>query len=150
MLFSHEIRAADRERERMRRRISEAAEKEERTRKIGAIAVVGIAALIGGGYLIAGNDDPDPVVASCVRSDQSGTQTVVADSHCTSSGAGGTFRGKTSTTWPQYHYYYGGTARIGEAPSGGSTLKPANVEIKTKSGAVIQRGGLGRGGGSGS
>ncbi|MFF2084938.1 hypothetical protein ACFVVM_14260 [Nocardia sp. NPDC058176] len=139
----------DREHERIRRRIQEAAAQDERdnTFKMGAIAIVGIAALIGGFYLVDKNNDPDPVVASCYREDRDGTRTVVADSKCDSSSAGVSYRTRSPTMWPQYRYYYGGTAPLGQTPSGGTTIKPSNVEIKTKSGTVIQRGGLGRGGG---
>lgn len=150
LLFSAQRRRENIEHDRLQREMRWAAERDDREhkRKIGTIAVVGIAALIGGGYLLSRPSEPDPVVASCVGTDRNGSQTVVADSNCSSSGAGGSFRG--SRTWPQYSYYYGGDARIGRAPSGGTTVRPKNVEIKTKSGTVIQRGGLGRGGGSGS
>ncbi|WP_293420766.1 hypothetical protein [Phenylobacterium sp.] len=149
LLFSRQRRFDDREHERFQREIRWAAEQDERAhrRKIGTFAVVGIAALIGGGYLVTRPSDPDPVIASCVSTERNGSQTVVADSYCSSSG-GGSFR--SSYTWPQYQYYYGGNATIGQPPSGGSTVRPSKVEIKTKSGTVIQRGGLGRGGGSGS
>ncbi|MFC9964997.1 hypothetical protein [Nocardia ignorata] len=151
LLFSHEVRAANVERERVQRLLRESAAgpdySSSSARKIGTVAIVGIAALIGGGYLLSRPSNPDPVIASCVRTEKNGSQTVVADSNCSSSGVG-SFRG--SSTWPQYQYYYGGNTTIGKPPSGGTTIKPSNVEIKTKSGTVIQRGGLGRGGGSGS
>ncbi|MEU4648820.1 hypothetical protein [Nocardia fluminea] len=150
LLFSWQTRRDDREQERLRRARRLAEEQEERAlkRKIGTIAVVGIAALVGGGYLVSRPSDPDPVVASCVSTERNGSQTVVADSNCSTSGAGGSFRG--SNTWPQYKYYYGGNTTIGQPPTGGTTIRPSKVEIRTKSGTVIQRGGLGRGGSSGS
>ncbi len=113
---------------------------------MGAVAIVGIAAVIGGAYLLDRPSKPETVTASCVREERNGARTVVADSQCSGTGSGGSYS-KTSTTWPQYRYYYGGNAQLGQAPTGGSTIKPSNVEIKTKSGTVIQRGGLGRGGG---
>lgn len=116
---------------------------------MGAFAIAGIATLIGGAYLIDQDKEPDPVVASCVRTDPRGAQTVVADSECDSVGSGGrswTRAGDGS----QYHYYYGGNTTIGQPPSGGTTLRPRDAEIRTKSGTVIQRGGLGsRSGGGG-
>lgn len=149
LLFSSHMRRVDREHERIRQRVQEAAAKDERdnSMKMGAIAIVGIAALIGGFYIVEKSNEPDTVVASCYREDRDGTRTVVADSNCDSSSAGVSYRTRSPTKWPQYRYYYGGTAQIGQAPSGGTTIKPSNAEIKTKSGAVIQRGGLGRGGG---
>ncbi|MFC4375750.1 hypothetical protein ACFO5K_16740 [Nocardia halotolerans] len=121
------------------------------SRKVGLVAIAGIAALVGGCYLVTSNPDREPVVASCVRTDADGTRTVVADSQCDSVGSGGGSGRSRFGSDAQYHYYYGGNATIGRPPSGGSTLRPRDVEIRTKSGKVIQRGGLGsRSGGSGS
>lgn len=161
-----EARARDKARkqaEQAQRAAAEAAEAKRRTRKrvmIGGVAVVGVAALVGGGYLayraIAA---PDQVTASCVQIDQNGNEIVVPDDNC---GDGKTnFRSDTShggagslilLGWPQYRYHYGGTSTIGKPPSGGSSVKPRNATVTTKSGTTIQRGGLGSKstGGSGS
>nr|WP_280338576.1 hypothetical protein [Nocardia neocaledoniensis] len=161
-----EARARDKARkqaEQAQRAAAEAAETKRRTRKrvmIGGVAVVGVAALVGGGYLayraIAA---PDQVTASCVQIDQNGNEVVVPDDNC---GDGKTnFRSDSShggagslilLGWPQYRYHYGGTPTIGKPPVGGSSVKPRNATITTKSGTTIQRGGLGSKstGGSGS
>ncbi|MFC4125900.1 hypothetical protein [Nocardia rhizosphaerae] len=138
--------------ERARRQLREAeAEADRSSAMVGTFVCVGIAALIGGAYLFDKGDSPEPVVASCVREERSGQRTVVSDSLCQSSGSGGgSYVGKTTLNWPQYRYYYGGTAPMGGTPSGGTTIKPSDAEIRTKSGAVIQRGGLGGRGGSSS
>ncbi|MET9215178.1 MULTISPECIES: hypothetical protein [unclassified Nocardia] len=161
-----EARARDKARkqaEQAQRAAAEAAEAKRRTRKrvmIGGVAVVGVAALVGGGYLAyRAISAPDQVTASCVQIDQNGNEVVVADDYC---GDGkSNFRSDTShggagslilLGWPQYRYHYGGTPTIGKPPSGGSSVKPRNATITTKSGTTIQRGGLGSKstGGSGS
>ncbi|MFC9963706.1 hypothetical protein [Nocardia ignorata] len=147
--------------EQAERAAAEAAEAKRRTRKrvmIGGVAVVGVAALVGGGYLAyRAVNAPEQVTASCVQIDQNGQEVVVPDEYC---GDGKTnFRSDSSggmgslilLGWPQYRYHYGGNATIGRPPSGGTSVKPRNAEIKTKSGTTVQRGGLGsKSGGSGS
>nr|WP_280300487.1 hypothetical protein [Nocardia neocaledoniensis] len=161
-----EARARDKARkqaEQAQRAAAEAAEAKRRTRKrvmIGGVAVVGVAALVGGGYLAyRAVTAPDQVTASCVQIDQNGNEVVVPDDNC---GDGKTnFRSDSShggagslilLGWPQYRYHYGGTPTIGKPPVGGSSVKPRNATITTKSGTTIQRGGLGSKstGGSGS
>lgn len=161
-----EARARDKARkqaEQAQRAAAEAEEAKRRTRKrvmMGGIAVVGVAALVGGGYLAyRAVTAPDQVTASCVQVDENGNEVVVADEYCgdgktnfrsdTSHGGGGSL---ILLGWPQYRYHYGGTPTIGKPPTGGSSVKPRNAEIKTKSGTTIQRGGLGSKstGGSGS
>ncbi|MFC4125893.1 hypothetical protein [Nocardia rhizosphaerae] len=144
-----EMREQDDRQRAVRAVLAESRHSSSTARKVGLIAVAGIAALVGGGYLLTYDPGRDPVVASCVRTDANGTQTVVADHECSSVGGGSGGRG-WSSSGTQYHYYYGGDTMIGKAPSGGTTLRPRDVEIKTKSGTVIQRGGLGGRGGSGS
>ncbi len=161
-----EARARDKARrqaEQAQRAAAEAEEAKRRTRKrvmMGGVAVVGVAALVGGGYLAyRAVAAPEQVTASCVQVDENGNEVVVADEYCgdgktnfrsdTSHGGGGSL---ILLGWPQYRYHYGGTPTIGKPPSGGSSVKPRNAEIKTKSGTTIQRGGLGSKstGGSGS
>lgn len=161
-----EARARDKARkqaEQAQRAAAEAAEAKRRTRKrvmIGGVAIVGVAALVGGGYLAyRAITAPDQVTASCVQIDQNGNEVVVPDDNCgegksnfrsdTSHGGGGSL---ILLGWPQYRYHYGGTPTIGKPPVGGSSVKPRNATITTKSGTTIQRGGLGSKstGGSGS
>ncbi|MGK8523450.1 hypothetical protein ACRS6B_18700 [Nocardia asteroides] len=161
--------AEARAREKARRRAEEqqraaawAEEAKKRTRKrvmIGGVAIVGVAALVGGGYLAyRALAAPDRVTAHCVKT-ENGQEIVVEDSYCGEGRPG--FVSDTGTGvgpgliilggGPQYRYYYGGTGTIGKPPTGGTTIKPKSAEIKTKSGTTIQRGGLGSkstGGGS--
>ncbi|WP_280412363.1 hypothetical protein [Nocardia asiatica] len=159
--------AEARAREKARRRDEEAQraaawaeEAKKRTRKrvmIGGVAVVGVAALVGGGYLAyRALTAPDRVTAQCVKV-ENGQEIVVDDSYCGDGRPG--FVSDTGVNpgliilggGPQYRYYYGGTGAVGRPPTGGTTIKPKNAEIKTKSGTTIQRGGLGSkstGGGS--
>ncbi|WP_245671617.1 hypothetical protein [Nocardia amamiensis] len=154
-----EARARDKARRRAEEAQRAAAATEEakkRKRKrvmIGGVAIVGVAGLVGGGYLAyRALAAPDRVTAYCVKA-ENGQEVVVDDSHCGegrpgfSSGPGVIILGGG----PQYRYHYGGTGTIGKPPTGGTTIKPKGAEIKTKSGATIQRGGLGSkstGGGS--
>lgn len=159
--------AEARAREKARKRAEEeqraaawAEEAKKRTRKrvmIGGVAIVGVAALVGGGYLAyRALAAPDRVTAQCVRT-ENGQEIVVDDSYCGDGRPG--FISDTGVNpgliilggGPQYRYYYGGTGTIGKPPTGGTTIKPKGAEIKTKSGTTIQRGGLGSkstGGGS--
>ncbi|MGW5220266.1 hypothetical protein ACWEQA_20560 [Nocardia sp. NPDC004085] len=159
--------AEARAREKARKRAEEAQqaaiaaeEAKKRTRKrvmIGGVAIVGVAALVGGGYLAyRALAAPDRVTAQCVRT-ENGQEIVVDDSYCGDGRPG--FVNDTGLNpgliilggGPQYRYYYGGTGAIGKPPTGGTTIRPKSAEIKTKSGTTIQRGGLGSkstGGGS--
>ncbi|MBH0775406.1 hypothetical protein IT779_03780 [Nocardia sp. NEAU-351] len=150
-----EARARDKARrnaEQAHRAATAAADAKRRTRNrvlIGGVAVVGVAGLVGGGYLAyRALTAPDRVTASCVQINENGQEVVVDDKYCQpgqsgfvndSSGAGIVVLG----AWPQYRYYYGGSSTIGKPPTGGTTVRPKGAEIKTKSGTTVQRGGLG-------
>ncbi|MBB5911639.1 nucleoid-associated protein YgaU [Nocardia transvalensis] len=154
-----EARARDKARKRAEeaeRAAAEALEQKKRTRKrmlIGGVAVVGIAAVVGAGYLTyRAVTAPDEVTASCIT-DDNGQQTVVPDDECeraqqyaTTSGGGyyggGGFPGFFIYNGHQYRYYYGGNNTVGRPPTGGSTVAPKSATVKTKSGTVV-RGGLG-------
>ncbi|PXX64077.1 hypothetical protein DFR70_105259 [Nocardia tenerifensis] len=158
-----EARARDKARKRAeeaQRAAAAAAEAKKRTRKrvmIGGVAIVGVAALVGGGYLVyRAITAPDQVTASCVKI-ENGQEVVVPDSYCGDGRPGFVNDGGIGPGLiilgggPQYRYYYGGTPNIGKPPTGGTTVRPKSAEIKTKSGTTIQRGGLGSkstGGGS--
>lgn len=156
--------AESRARDKARRRAEEeqraaaaAAEAKRRTRKrvmIGGVAVVGIAGLVGGGYLAyRALTAPDRVTASCVKT-ENGQEIVVDDSYCGTGRPGFVSPGMPGLIilggGPQYRYYYGGNTTVGKPPTGGSTVAPKNAEVKTKSGTTIQRGGLGSKSGGGS
>ncbi|MBF6296482.1 hypothetical protein IU459_02870 [Nocardia amamiensis] len=155
-----EARARDKARKRAeeaQRAAAAAEEAKKRKRKrvmIGGVAIVGVAGLVGGGYLAyRALAAPDRVTAHCVKT-ENGQEIVVDDSYC-GEGRPGFTSGVPGVIilggGPQYRYYYGGTGTIGKPPTGGTTIKPKGAEIKTKSGTTIQRGGLGSkstGGGS--
>ncbi|WP_410869914.1 hypothetical protein [Nocardia sp. A7] len=162
-----EARARDKSRrqaEEAERASAAAAEEKRRNRKrvmIGGVAIVGVAALVGGGYLTyRAITAPDKVTASCVQIDEKGQEVVVPDENCgdgktnfrSEGTGGGHVGGLLILGWPQYRYHYGGTPTIGKPPTGGTSVKPRNAQITTKSGTTVQRGGLGSKstGGSGS
>ncbi|GAB0108175.1 hypothetical protein JMUB6875_71840 [Nocardia sp. JMUB6875] len=174
--------AEARAREKARKRAEEAeraaaeeAEAKRRKKKkvlIGGAAVVGIAALVGGGYLVASAWNGPEVTASCtvvakkgeqvpigngqtITADHDNQEIVVPDNYCSdaqSHGNSGINPGFFFLAGHSYRYYYGGPSQtIGRAPVGGTTVAPSGATIKTKSGSTIQRGGLGakvKGGGS--
>ncbi|MRH91000.1 hypothetical protein GFY24_26760 [Nocardia sp. SYP-A9097] len=137
---------------------------------IGSAAVVGVAALVGGGYLAYDALTTPEVTAYCtvvakqgqvvavgngqtITATKDNQEIVVPDNYCDDAkrsggtGLGGIFILNGS----QYRYYYGGSGNtIGHAPTGGTTVLPKGADVKTKSGSTIQRGGLGSkiGGGS--
>ncbi|GAB2548508.1 hypothetical protein [Nocardia heshunensis] len=165
--------AEARAREKARRRAEEqeraeeeAAEAKRRKKKrvlIGGAAVVGIAALVGGGYLVAQAWNGPEVSAMCtvvakqgevvptgpgqsVTATQDNQEIVVPDNYCSDAsdrGDSGIHPGFFFLAGHSYRYYYGGSGSIGHAPSGGSISAPSGATVKTKSGSTIQRGGLG-------
>lgn len=171
-----EVRAREKARKRaeeQQQAEAEAAEAKQRKKKrilIGGAAVAGIAALVGGGYLVASAWSGPDVTASCtvvadkgeivpigngqtVTADRDNQEIVVPDNYCssaTSTGHPGTHSSTFIYLGHSYRYYYGGNTTIGRAPTGGTTVAPKGATVKTKSGSTIQRGGLGAkiGGGS--
>ncbi|MFG1795508.1 hypothetical protein [Nocardia sp. NPDC049149] len=153
-----EARARDKARKRAaeaQRAAVAAGEAKKRTRKrvmIGGVAIVGVAGLVGGGYLAyRALTAPDQVTASCVKV-ENGQELVVDDNYCGTGRPGfvddsSYGHGSPGLIFlgggPQYRYYYGGTPTIGKPPTGGTTVKPKSADIKTKSGTTVQRGGLG-------
>ena len=151
-----EARARDKARRRAedaQRAVVAADQAKKRTRKrmmMGGVAIVGVAGLVGGGYLAyRAITAPDQVTASCVKVED-GKEVVVDDDYCGDGRPGFVGDGGGVGTGliilgggPQYRYYYGGANTVGRAPSGGTTVKPKSAEIKTKTGTTVQRGGLG-------
>ncbi|WP_324189466.1 hypothetical protein [Nocardia otitidiscaviarum] len=172
--------AEARAREKARRRAEEQARaaadaeaakpKKRKKLLIGGVAVVGVAGLVGGGYLAYSALTGPDITAYCTvivdkgetvvvgnngetyTATRNNEEIVVPDRYCeeASRSSGGNSTGVFILAGNQYRYYYGGTNTIGKEPSGGTTVKPKGAEIKTKSGTTIQRGGLGTriGGGS--
>ncbi|GLX00828.1 hypothetical protein [Microtetraspora sp. NBRC 16547] len=112
--------------------------------KLGA---VGVLSLLVVGFCAAQNDYEE-VSADCVdlsNVESDGSYTVVNDEYCDDDGGSGSGSGG------HYHYYgshgaygwyYGGT-RTGGRVWQGTTLKPSDAQINTRSGRVVQRGGFG-------
>jgi uncharacterized protein YgiB involved in biofilm formation len=103
--------------------------------------VVVLSSLVVG--FCAAQDDYEEVGADCVDMSSrqaDGSYTVVDDDYCDDNYSGS--RGA-------YGWYYGGV-RTGMRISRGTTLKPTDAQITTRSGKVIQRGGFGSSGSSGS
>ncbi|QLY34841.1 hypothetical protein H0264_32710 [Nocardia huaxiensis] len=172
-----EARARDKARKRAEEQARADAEAEEAKKKkrkkllIGGVAVVGVAGLVGGGYLAYSALTTPNVTAYCtviankgqvvqtapgqtVTATFDGQEIVVDDDYCQKATTTGTaYHGGGGIyifNGGQYRYYYGGNNTVGTSPKGGTTVKPKGAEIKTKSGTTIQRGGLGSkiGGGS--
>ncbi|MEC3954499.1 hypothetical protein VMT65_15765 [Nocardia sp. CDC153] len=164
-----EARAREKARKRAEEAERAAAEAEEAKRRkkkrvlIGGAAVVGIAALVGGGYLVAQAWNGPEVTAYCtvvakngevvpigngqtVTATQDNQEITVPDNYCSDAedhGNSGINPGFFFLAGHSYRYYYGGTGTIGHAPTGGSINPPSGATVKTKSGSTIQRGGLG-------
>jgi hypothetical protein len=124
----------------------EAEEQRSRTKRkrvmIGAGVTVGVVALIAVGYAVA--QPEDEVQAQCVADDG----VIVDDANCVTPASGGntTYYGGGGGLFPifigaggrQYHYNYGGSGRIGERVSGGTTTVPRQgTVVRTSSGRTI-------------
>lgn len=133
-----------------------AAANKKRTRKralIGGVAIVGVAGLVGGGYLAyKALTKPDQVTAYCTVIDKNGQEIVAPDDQCETasravgSGSTGAYthsNGIFIYNGSQYRYYYGGNNTVGQPPKGGTTVQPKGAQISTKSGSTVTRGGLG-------
>ncbi|PRX47903.1 hypothetical protein B0I33_105487 [Prauserella shujinwangii] len=129
------------------------AERKAETRRkvlIGSGVTVGLVGLVAGWYVVA---QPEDVTAVCtdddgvVREDQYCDEDYVT-THGGYVGGGFLFMPLPGGGYQQYRYNYGGTGTVGQPVSGGSYTKPANAKITTRSGSVVQRGGLGISGGS--
>jgi hypothetical protein len=103
---------------------------------MGAVAVVGVVAVVSLGYQMSKNDRD--VTATCVDENS----VVVPDSYCGSGtpGMGGVF----IFAGAPYRYYYGGApGAVGTRATGGTLTQPSGTIAKTKSGSSISRGGFG-------
>ncbi|GGK90579.1 hypothetical protein Ppa06_57790 [Planomonospora parontospora subsp. parontospora] len=103
-----------------------------RTRKSSSvIQVTGLATLSA--LVLAACTVEETVVSDCVETASrapDGSYRVVDDRYC----EGGSHHG--------YSHYYGGSSAGGRVHSG-TTVRPGNVTITTRSGTVISRGGFG-------
>jgi hypothetical protein len=111
--------------------------------KLGAVVVLSTLVVA----FCAAQDDYEEVNAECVDTNNvqpDGSYTVVDEDFCDDDDHHTHYVGSHGA----YRWYYGGTARGGRV-SGGTTLKPDNAQVSTRSGRVIQRGGFGSHGSSG-
>ncbi|NUP03150.1 MAG: hypothetical protein HOV96_38945 [Nonomuraea sp.] len=110
------------------------------------LTILGVLSVMLVGYCAATQDDDD-VTADCVQQLADGTYEVVDDDYCDDDGGGGShyYGGSRGA----YLWYYGGT-RIGNRIRGGTTYRPSDVNISSRSGKSIQRGGFGKSWGGGS
>jgi hypothetical protein len=105
--------------------------------KIVPLVVLGVISVMVVGYCAA-QDDDDDVVADCVVQLEDGTYEVVDDDYCEDDTTVRYYAGSRGA----YLWYYGGR-RVGNRVQGGTTLRPSDVNISSRNGKSIQRGGFG-------
>lgn len=101
-----------------------------------------VSALVLGYCAVSSN--ADDVTADCVDLTQrmdDGSYVVVDDDYCDDDSSSRVY---VSGSHRAYHWYYGGTRR-GNVVRGGTTARPQDVNISSRSGREIQRGGFGSG-----
>ncbi|MEU4574864.1 hypothetical protein ACBI99_08685 [Nonomuraea sp. ATR24] len=119
----------------------------QRSSKAITLTVIGVVSVMVVGYCAATQDD-DEVTADCVDTSQQlpdGSYPVVDEDYCDDDHHSHYYAGPRGA----YHWYYGGV-RNGTRVRGGTTLRPSDVTISTRTGREIQRGGFGSGRSSGS
>ncbi|TDD24034.1 hypothetical protein [Nonomuraea diastatica] len=103
------------------------------------LTILGVLSVMLVGYCAAVQDDEE-VTADCVMRLDDGSYQIVDDDLCDDDDGGGThYYGGSHGA---YLWYYGGT-RVGNRVRGGTTYRPSNVDINTRNGKSIQRGGFG-------
>ncbi|KAB8186308.1 hypothetical protein FH608_047040 [Nonomuraea phyllanthi] len=98
--------------------------------------------------LVSACSSQDDVTADCVRQLSDGTYEVVDDDYCDDDDHYGS-RHYYSGSRGAYTWYYGGT-RVGNKVRNGTTYRPSDVNITSRNGKSIQRGGFGSHWGGGS
>jgi hypothetical protein len=114
------------------------AEPKRKSSKVIPLVVLGVLSVMVVGYCAA-QDGDDDVVADCVVQLQDGAYEVVDDDYCDDDGNAVHYYGGARGA---YLWYYGGR-RVGNRVEGGTTLRPSDVNISSRSGKSIQRGGFG-------
>ncbi|MFG1705904.1 hypothetical protein ACFLIM_22175 [Nonomuraea sp. M3C6] len=105
--------------------------------KAVTLTILGVISVgLVGVWAIAQADDD--VTADCVVQLDDGNYEVVDDDYCDDDGAPRFYGGSRGA----YIWYYGGT-RVGNRVRGGTTYRPSDVNISTRTGKEIQRGGFG-------
>ncbi|MEU8318021.1 hypothetical protein AB0C33_06580 [Nonomuraea sp. NPDC048881] len=114
------------------------------------LTILGVLSVMLVGYCAATQDDDD-VTADCVVQLEDGTYEVVDDDYCDDDGGSGGGGGSHYYAGSRgaYMWYYGGR-RVGNRMQGGTTYRPSDVNISSRSGKSIQRGGFGNSWGGGS
>ncbi|MEW9553187.1 hypothetical protein [Nonomuraea sp. NPDC050783] len=113
------------------------------------MTVLGVLSVMLVGYCAATADDDD-VTADCVVQLDDGTYQVVDDDYCDDDGNGsGHSTHYYGGSRGAYMWYYGGR-RVGNKIQGGTTIRPSNTDVTSRSGKSIQRGGFGKSWGGGS
>ncbi|MEV8632213.1 hypothetical protein AB0395_11220 [Streptosporangium sp. NPDC051023] len=113
--------------------------------KVITLTGIGVVSLLLVGYCSA-QDDYEEVGAECVDLNSyqpDGSYTIVDDDYCDDDHP--RYYGSSGA----YRWYYGGT-RLGSRIGRGTTVRPSDVQIVTRKGTVIQRGGFGSRWGGGS
>lgn len=108
------------------------------------LGTIGVLSMLVVGFCAA-QDNYEEVNADCVDLNSvqpDGSYTAVDEDYCDDDDH---YHGSHGA----YRWYYGGT-RTGGRITHGTTLKPSDAEITTRSGRVVQRGGFGSSGHSGS
>ncbi|GAA2853012.1 hypothetical protein GCM10010517_10790 [Streptosporangium fragile] len=112
------------------------------------LAVLGAISLVVATGCAESDDDLPETHADCVEADsraEDGSYRIVDDSYCVREDSGETF---SHGSYQAYHWYYSGVY-VGDRVSLGSTVRPSDVNISSRGGTVIQRGGFGGRGSSG-
>ena len=107
--------------------------------KVVPLVVLGVLSVMVVGYCAAVTDDED-VTADCVVQLEDGTYEVVDDDYCDDDNRTTVYYGGSRGA---YMWYYGGH-RVGNRMQGGTTVRPSDTNISSRSGKEIQRGGFGR------
>jgi hypothetical protein len=120
-------------------------QKPGKSSKVITLTVIGVVSLMVVGFCSAVQSE-DEVTADCVNLEQQlpdGTYEVVDDDYCDDDG--GTYYGGSHGA---YSWYYGGN-RVGTRVRGGTSFRPSDVDISSRGGKEIQRGGFGSKSGGG-
>lgn len=102
------------------------------------LGTLGVLSMLVVGFCAA-QDDYEEVGADCVDTstrNPDGSYVVVDDDYCDDDGSH--YYGSHGA----YRWYYGGS-RVGGRVYNGTTVRPADAQITTRSGRVVQRGGFG-------
>ncbi|WP_249346475.1 hypothetical protein [Microbispora sp. H11081] len=112
------------------------------------LGTLGLLSVLVVGFCAAQDDDYEEVAADCVDTSTKnldGSYLVVDDDYCDDDSGSRSYYGSHGA----YHWYYGGVRNGGRVYQG-TTIRPADAQITTRAGRVVQRGGFGFHSGGGS